>query len=151
MCGSMRRALDDALHQVVDIARAVFAALRVIANERFEGGLAHLDEAWRKLQQPQEFAGLREHVELRIDQGHTTGKIVDDSLQHFAGQLHEACCEGSLRFFSRHLRLLFEQFRKLPRRHGLAEIKALEFVARPLAQKVHLRLGFHTLGDDGQT
>ena len=87
MCGSMRRALDDAPHQVVDIARAVFAALRVIANERFEGGLAHLDGAWRKLQQPQEFAGVREHVELRIDQGHTTGKMVDDSLQHFAGQL----------------------------------------------------------------
>ena len=58
---------------------------------------------------------------------------------------------GSLRFLSRHRRLRFEQFRKLVRRHGLAEIEALEFVASVLAQKVRLRLGFHTLGEDGQT
>jgi pyruvate carboxylase len=35
-----------------------------------------------------------------------------------------------------------EQFHKLVRRRGLAEIKALEFVARLLAQKVRLREGF---------
>src|ERR1700681_4120336 len=58
---------------------------------------------------------------------------------------------GSLRFFSRRRRLRFEQFRELARSHGLAEIEALEFIARVLAQKVRLRLGFHTLGDDGQT
>ena len=54
-----------------------------------------------------------------------------------------------LRFSRRSLR--FEQFRKLVRRHGPAEIKALEFIARVRAQKVRLRLGFHTLRDHGHT